>query len=44
MYNTTPRIEMIHQGHYHRYTADIRDKDALFDFAMGAFHESEHKI
>ena len=35
---------MLHKGHHYKYTGDIRDQEALIDFALTNFHDSEHKV
>ena len=34
---------MLHKGHTYKYTGDVNDQDALVDFAIDTFHDSEHK-
>ena len=34
---------MLHKNHYYRYFGNIRDQDELIEFALGLFHEGEHK-
>ena len=34
---------MLHRGHTYRYTGDPNDQEALIDFAVDTFHDSEHK-
>ena len=34
---------MLHRGHTYAFTGDINDQDALVDFAVDKFHDSEHK-
>ena len=34
---------MLHKNHYYRYYGDIKDQEELITFALGLFHEGEHK-
>mmetsp|Transcript_33603 Transcript_33603/g.39511 ORF Transcript_33603/g.39511 Transcript_33603/m.39511 type:complete len:102 (+) Transcript_33603:352-657(+) len=34
---------MLHKGHTYRYNGGLRDQEALVDFAIEMFHESEHR-
>ena len=43
LYGKTPHIVMLHRGHTYAFTGDINDQDALVDFAVDKFHDSEHK-
>lgn len=44
MYHTTPTVVMFHRGHTYKYTGNLMDQEALVDFAVETFHESEHKV
>ena len=35
---------MLHRGHTYKYTGDPNDQEALIDFAVDTFHDSEHKV
>ena len=35
---------MLHKGHTYRYSGDIRDQEALIDFAVEQFHDSSLRI
>ena len=43
MYNTTPLIYLLHKGHYYRYGGDIQNQEELILFALGGFHDGDHK-
>ena len=45
LFNQTPYIVMLHRGHTYKYTGKIEDQDALLEFAIEKFHdtEDEHK-
>lgn len=43
LYGQTPHIVMLHRGHTYKFTGDIHSQDALVDFAIETFHDSEHK-
>lgn len=43
LFNQTPYIVMLHRGHTYRYTGSVEDQEALVDFAIDSFHDSEHK-
>ena len=43
MFGKTPYIVMLHRGHTYRFKGDRTDQEALIDFAIETFHESDHK-
>ena len=43
LFGQTPYIVMLHRGHFYRYTGDVNNQDALLEFAIEGFHDSEHK-
>ena len=42
-FKQTPVVYMLHRGHMYKYLDDLHDQDALIDFAIETFHDSEHK-
>ena len=42
-FKQTPVVYMLHRGHMYKYLGDLYDQDALIDFAIETFHDSEHK-
>ena len=42
-FGQTPYIVMLHRGHTYKFTGDVNSQDALLDFAIETFHDSEHK-
>lgn len=34
---------MLHKNHFYKYFGDVRDQEALIEFAVGNFHDGDHK-
>ncbi len=43
MYKKTPVVEMLHRGHTYKYQGDLYDQEALIEFAIDLFHDSDVK-
>ena len=42
-YDDTPVVYLLHKNHYYRYFGDISSIEELTEFALGGFHEGDHK-
>ena len=42
-YNDTPLVYMLHKNHFYRFYGDVKSQEELIDFALGGFHDGEHK-
>ena len=42
-HNSTPDVRLLHKGHLYKFFGDYNDQDALVDFAVETFHDSDHK-
>ncbi len=43
MYKKTPVVVMLHRGHTYKYQGDLYDQEALVEFAIDLFHDSDEK-